>query len=256
MSVLRPGGSLASYGPVETPFAWASVTKLITALAVLDAVAQGTLDLDEPAGPPGSTVRHLLAHTSGLGPDDDGVMAAPGRRRIYSNRGFEVLADLVAARAGRPFDSVLADRVLGPLRLTATRVEGSAAYGASGPLLDLATLAAELLRPQLLPAALMTEATATAFPGLAGVLPGFGRQSPCDWGLGFELRDGKSPHWTGAANSPGTFGHFGRSGSFLWVDPAADLACVCLGDTDFGPWAAAAWPRLADDILAQYARGR
>ena len=57
------------------------------------------------------------------------------------------------------------------------------------------------------------------FPGLVGVLPGFGRMDPNDWGLGFELRDAKSPHWTGARNSPRTFGHFGGSGTFLWVDP-------------------------------------
>ena len=57
-----------------------------------------------------------------------------------------------------------------------------------------------------------------------GVLPGFGRMEPNDWGLGLELRDGKHPHWTGAHNSPGTFGHFGRSGTFLWVDPERRLA--------------------------------
>ena len=88
-----------------------------------------------------------------------------------------------------------------------------------------------------------------AFPGLAGVLPGFGRQDPCDWGLGFELRDAKRPHWTGARNSAGTFGHFGQSGGFLWVDPAAAVACAVLTDTAFGPWAADAWPALSDRVL-------
>ena len=56
-------------GPADLPFPWASVTKPATALAVLVAVEEGTLTLDEPAGPPGSTVRHLLAHASGLAPD-------------------------------------------------------------------------------------------------------------------------------------------------------------------------------------------
>jgi CubicO group peptidase (beta-lactamase class C family) len=42
---------------------------------------------------------------------------------------------------------------------------------------------------------------------------------PNDWGLGFELRDTKEPHWTGTRNSPRTYGHFGGSGSFLWLDP-------------------------------------
>jgi CubicO group peptidase (beta-lactamase class C family) len=88
-----------------------------------------------------------------------------------------------------------------------------------------------------------------AFPGLVGVLPGFGRQDPNDWGLGPELRDHKSPHWTGSHNSPRTFGHFGQAGGFLWVDPEAGLACACLTDRPFGPWAAEAWPALADDVL-------
>ncbi len=93
-------------------------------------------------------------------------------------------------------------------------------------------------------------ATTAQFPDLAGVLPGFGRQDPNPWGLGVELRGHKHPHWTGSANSPGTFGHFGRAGTFLWVDPAAGLAVAALTDLDFGPWAAAAWPVLSDAVLA------
>jgi CubicO group peptidase (beta-lactamase class C family) len=102
----------------------------------------------------------------------------------------------------------------------------------------------------------MSSATSVQLPGLDGTLPGFGRQSPNDWGLGFELRDGKHPHWTGATNSPATFGHFGRSGTFLWVDSAAQVSLVVLTDRAFGPWAAQAWPVLADTVLAEFgARG-
>jgi CubicO group peptidase (beta-lactamase class C family) len=74
---------------------------------------------------------------------------------------------------------------------------------------------------------------------------------PNDWGLGFELRDAKQPHWTGMRNSSLTFGHFGRSGTFLWVDPERDLALACLTDLTFGDWAKDAWPRLADAILTE-----
>jgi CubicO group peptidase (beta-lactamase class C family) len=73
---------------------------------------------------------------------------------------------------------------------------------------------------------------------------------PNDWGLGFELKDRKHPHWTGERNSTRTFGHFGRSGTFLWVDPDAAVACACLTDEPFGAWAKEAWPRLADAVLA------
>jgi CubicO group peptidase (beta-lactamase class C family) len=99
----------------------------------------------------------------------------------------------------------------------------------------------------------LDEARSVQFPGLDGILPGFGRQEPNDWGLGFELRDAKAPHWTGARNSPGTYGHFGRSGTFLWVDPDADLALACLTDRAFGDWAVEAWPRLSDAVLAEAA---
>lgn len=247
-----PGTSVrATRGDVDRPYAWASVTKLCTALAVLVAVEEGTLSLDLPAGPPGATVAHLLAHASGLAPDG-GVVAPPGRRRVYSNAGYEVLAATLAARADMLFADYLAEAVLEPLRMSA-RLEpaGSAAHGLAGSLVDLLALGAELLSPTLVSPDTMALATSVAFPGLAGVLPGFGHHNPCDWGLGFELKDAKRPHWTGGANSPATFGHFGRSGGFLWVDPVFHVACAVLTDREFGPWAVEAWPSLADAVLAE-----
>jgi CubicO group peptidase (beta-lactamase class C family) len=243
-------GKVAARGDVDRVFPWASVTKLLTSLAVLVAAEEGIVDLDEPAGPPGATVRHLLAHASGLPLDGDRPISRPGERRIYSNSGFELLGALLAGRAEMTFADYVAG-VLEHLGTTATRVEGSPASGALGPLRDLSLLGGELLRPTVVAAETLAEATTVAFPGLSGVLPGFGRQGKNDWGLGFELRDEKSPHWTGTRNSPATFGHFGRSGTFLWVDPAADAACACLTDLDFGDWARASWPRLSDSVLSE-----
>ena len=245
-------GHLETTGPASQPFGWASVTKLLTTLAALDAVQRGLLGLDEPAGPPGSTIRHLLSHASGLAFDSDMIQAQPGRRRIYSNRGIEIVADLVAVRSGQPFERLLADEICLPLGMAATRLEGSPAWGAVSPLGDLMNLAVELASPSLVDEGLLAEATRVAFPGLSGVLPGFGRQENCDWGLGFEIRDAKAPHWTGSRNSPRTFGHFGQSGSFLWVDPDAGLACVSLADENFGDWARQAWPKLSDDLIAAH----
>lgn len=248
-AVVGPDGLLASDGDLDQRYPWASVTKLVSALTVLVAATRGAVDLDEPAGPPGATVRHLLSHSSGLVMDSDRTLAAPGRRRIYSNRGIEVAVGHLETRTGRAFVTLANDLVLRPLAMTGTTVEGSPAHGAVGPTSDLVALAAELLRPAVLPDGVVAAATEVALPGLSGVLPGFGRQDPNPWGLGFEVRDAKSPHWTSPHCSPTTFGHFGQSGSFLWVDPVAEVACVSLADTPFGPWAAEHWPVLSTRVL-------
>ncbi|PKI89990.1 serine hydrolase [Actinomycetales bacterium SN12] len=244
------GGTVASRGDLDRVYRLASVTKPLTAYAALVAVEEGVFDLDDPAGPPGSTVRHLLAHTSGLDFSEDKVRADPGTRRIYSNRGFDVLAQTLAERAEIPFATYIHEAVFAPLGMTSTRLTGSAGAGAESTAADLARFAAELQRPALLAPQTLALATTVAFPGLDGVLPGYGVQRPNDWGLGFELRDGKAPHWTSTANSPATFGHFGQSGTFLWVDPQAQAACVALADRDFGQWAIEAWPPLSDAVLA------
>ncbi len=233
----------ASYGDIGRSFPWTSVTKLATTVAVLVAVEEGIVDLDEPAGPPGSTVRHLLSHASGLPFEHERPIARPGERRVYSNTGFDLLGGFVAERAQMPFAAYF-EHVWGfPLA-------GPPGSGVEGPLSQLLVVARELREPQRVSGETLDEAVSVQFPGLSGVVPGFGRQDPNDWGLGFELRDGKFPHWTGARNSPRTFGHFGRSGTFLWVDPDADLAVACLTDLDFGHWAREAWPRLSDAVLA------
>ena len=250
-------GPTSVTGDTARVHAWASVTKPATALAVLVAVEEGTLGLDEPAGPPGSTVRHLLAHASGLGPAPGPPIEAPGARRIYSNAGYEVLAGLLGERAGMSYAEYLQAGVLDPLGMTGTGLVGSpvgdAAAGLAGPLDDLLALGREWARPTLISRATWRQATSVQFPGLGGVLPGFGPEAPCDWGLGVEVRGAKRPHWTGSANSPATFGHFGQSGSFLWVDPVAGVLCAGLADRPFGVWASRAWPALADAVLAEVA---
>jgi CubicO group peptidase (beta-lactamase class C family) len=249
-AVVDASGLRATAGDADRVFPLASVTKPLAAYAVLVAVEEGAVEWDTPAGPEGSTVRHLAAHTSGLSFSDGVQQAKPGTRRIYSNVGFEVLGETVAEGAGMPFDQYLREAVLAPLGMADTRLEGSPAAGAVSTAADLARFATELLSPTLVHRETLDEATTVAFPGVDGILPGYGRQKPNDWGLGFEIRDGKSPHWTGANSSPRTFGHFGQSGTFLWVDPDADAACVVLTDRDFSRWAVEAWPPYTDGVLA------
>jgi CubicO group peptidase (beta-lactamase class C family) len=246
--VVARGEVVGTHGPLEGEFRWASVTKPATALAVLVAAEEGTVDLDEPAGPPGSTVRHLLAHASGLPFEGREPIGPPGRRRIYSNAGFDVLAELVASRAEMPFRDYLHAAVIGPLEMKA-ELRGSAGSHLFGSLEDLLALGRELLAPTVIAPETLAEATSVQFPGLAGVIPDLGRFDPNDWGLGFELKDEKPGHFSGTKTSPRTFGHWGGSGTFLWVDPEVAVACGCLTDLDFGDWAKEAWPRLSDAVI-------
>ncbi|NYI06714.1 serine hydrolase domain-containing protein [Allostreptomyces psammosilenae] len=253
--VRADGGTAGVHGPDRHRFALASVTKPLTAYACLVAVEEGAMELDEPAGPPGATVRHLLAHTAGYEFSGDRLLAAPGTRRIYSNTGFEVLAAHLEKASGIPFADYLREAVLEPLGMAATTLDGSPAAGATSTCADLVRFAAELLAPTLLAPETVREATSVVFPGLDGVVPGYGHHRPNDWGLGFEIRGAKSPHWTGAHSSPRTFGHFGQAGTFLWVDPDAGAACVLLTDRPFGAWCQPLWPAFTDAVLAELAGG-
>ena len=270
MAVVSPSGvETASLGGVagDDEFAVASVTKLMTSLAALAAVGSGRIDLDEPVPEAGEgvTLRHLLAHAGGFPFEPPGRARPPGQRRIYSNVGFRVLAEAVADAVGMTFASWLSTSVLDPLEMPSTRlgrrreVDGDPAAGAVSTLDDLVRLARCLLdrgAPVVGPD-LFAEATTVQFPGLAGLVPGVGRFDPCDWGLGFELHDGKRPHWMGDRRSPSAFGHFGASGCFLWVDPDAALAAAAVTDRPFedDKWAMATWPAWSDRLPAGGSRG-
>jgi CubicO group peptidase (beta-lactamase class C family) len=255
-AVVGPAGVLDSYGPVDRQFPLASVTKPLAALAILVAVEEEAVTLDDPADEallPGATLRHLLAHASGVAPERPLRSFPPGQRRVYSNVGIELAGGLVETATGMPFAGYLDEALVRPLRLTGTTLDGSPARDGVSTVADLARVVHELLATTgLLSAPIQAELGTVQYPGLRGVLPGFGPQDPNDWGLGVEIRATKTPHWTGATNSPETYGHFGQSGTMMWIDPVAGLGLVALTDRDFGDWAAQAWPALSDAVLAAY----
>ena len=254
-AVVGPNGVRASRGDLTRAYRLASVTKPMAARAAQVAIEEGVVDLDTPAGPPGATVRHLLAHASGLDMNSSEVLSPPGARRLYSNYGFAVLAETVERHSGIEFSRYLTEAVFEPLGMSQSRLDDGAAaagFGGVSTVADLAAFAGDLLRPRTVSAPMHAEAISVQFAGLSGVLPGFGVQRPNDWGLGFEIRDSKAPHWTGAANSPATYGHFGQSGTFIWVDPVRDLALVVLTDRDFGDWAKPLWPALSGEVLREF----
>jgi len=229
----------------------ASITKAMVGFAGLVAVEEGSLRLDQPAGPPGSTVRHLLAHAAGYPFNGRHTLMLPGRRRIYSNTGFEVFGEVLAAATGMSVADYLLAGVFQPLGMSRTELRGSPAHGVVSTVDDLLRFARELLSPTLIHEATLAEAITEQFPDLSGVIPGLGRYDPNPWGLGFELKGNKRPHWTSPEGSPRTFGHFGGSGTFLWVDPDAGLACAVLTNREFGNWAPLLWSALSSRVLAE-----
>jgi CubicO group peptidase (beta-lactamase class C family) len=253
-AVIHPGGSINSAGDQDQKFRIASVAKLITTWACLIAVEEGIVALDQPVGQPGCTLRHLLSHAGGYGFDGTEPIARPERNRIYSNTGIEMAAAAVADAAAITFGAYLDEAVLQPLGMSSTTLNGSPAHRMWSTAADLTRFAIEVRTPTLISPATATTATTTHFSDLNGIIPGVGRFTPCPWGLGFELRGVKQPHWTGTMNSPSTFGHFGGAGTFIWVDPAVGVACLALTDRAFDDWADQAlsmWPEFSDAVLAE-----
>jgi CubicO group peptidase (beta-lactamase class C family) len=247
--VVMLDGRVEKQGDATRSVRLASVSKPVAALAVLVAAEEGVVDLDEPAGPPGSTVRHLLAHASGLPFEGGEPIAPPGRRRIYSNEGFRVLAAHLQARAEMPFADYVRAAVSEPLAI-GLDPSGDPAAGMHASLDDVLVVVRDFLRPTLIAEETLDELRAVQFPGLSGVLPDYGRFDPLDWGLGVQLPT-PEPTWMGTRVSRRTFGHFGGSGTFFWVDPEARIACAALTDREFGDWAKEAWPALADAVVEE-----
>lgn len=246
---------LVGHGPLDEPLALASLSKPMAAWAILVSVEEGIVTLDDPVGPPGCTLRHLLAHAGGLPFEGDVPVGPVGRSRIYSNAGYDLAAAHIESAAGMPFAAYLRDAVFTPLGMTTAHLRGSAAHGVRASCRDVARFASELLRPRLLAPATAAEACSPQFPDLAGVVPGIGRFVPCSWGLGPEIAGTKHPHWSGGTRSPRSVGHFGGAGTMMLADPDARLGIVALTDRPFGEWAADAvrgWSTLLDSVIGRH----
>lgn len=241
-----PSDIIDSRGDISQIYPYASLTKLFAAYATLIAHEHGLVDYEEEED--GITIRHLLGHASGLPFGEGARLAKPGERRIYSNRGFDVLGRRMSEAVGRPFTEWIDEAVLMPLGLTSVLIEGSPADSGEGDAEDLAAFGRELLNPTLVSKETLAEATHLSFGELPGVLPGFGRQQNNAWGLGFEIKADKSPHWLSPSFPASTFGHFGQAGSFLFIDPEEGLVGGYVGDRPFGKWHAKMWPILTESM--------
>ena len=258
--VIRPGRPPEIFGDPDHVYRLASISKPLAAWAALVAVEEGIVTLDDPPRgvevQAGCTLRHLLSHAGGYAFDGAVPISPPGRRRIYSNAGFELVAAEVESASGMSFEQYLREAVFEPLGMQASELRGSAAHGVWATTGDLARFASELMRSQLLAPPTTAEAIRPQYADLSGIVPGVGSFTPCPWGLGVEIHGAKHPHWMGRDNSPEAFGHFGGAGTMMWVDPIADCALVALTDRPTDDWmtdALTLWPDLSDAVLAEVA---
>lgn len=249
-------------GDTERSYRLASPSKCLTAWATMVACEEGIVALDAPLShpgvPEGATLRHLLSHASGLPFEGTRPVAGVETRRIYSNTGIELVAEIVADAAEMPFDHYLAEAVFEPLQMITTELRGSPAHAVWSNVAEMAHFVAEMLTPRLLAPETVADLTAIQYPDLAGIVPGVGSFDPCPWGLGVEIKGDKSPHWMGRTSSPATFGHFGGAGTMMWVDPRSGVGLVALTDRPFDQWASEAvrrWSELSDAVLADHRSG-
>lgn len=259
-------GTFEVVGDRDHVFRLASVSKLASTVAFLAAVTEGVFSLDYVISQRYS-VRDLLGHSSGLSTDidtsvdifDQQLSREPRSRRIYSNTGFEILARFLEVESGIEFRDYIEEVLFRGSSMATASISGAAwpsagrtgaAAGMQGTIFDLSSLAVALVDGvPLVDSALLADAKEPYLPELPGVLPGFGEMQRNTWGLGIEVRGDKRPHWTSALNSARTFGHFGASGTFLWVDPQFNLALGVLTDRVFGPWAQTLWPELSELVI-------
>lgn len=257
-AVVIDGETVATHGPIDRSFRLASISKTITAWAVLIAVEEGIIGLDTVVAPDvnAASLRHLLAHAGGYGFDGAEPVAPIEQNRIYSNTGIEVAADAVAHASDMAFGEYLRLGVLEPLAMSATELRGSPAHAMWSTVEDVAAFMSEIMAPTLVSGETAAAAIRPHFASLGGIVPGVGRFETCPWGMGFEVRGDKSPHWTGNHNSTATFGHYGGAGTLMWIDPDCvpghSVGLVALTDRPFTEWSDEAlrvWPEVSDAVV-------
>ncbi len=264
-------------GDSTVTFALASVSKFISSIGFLIAFEEGLFDYDDVVLSLSKTitVRHLLSHASGLPfdiegrvedgvidslfagsiPFDQSLIVPPVSKRIYSNLGFELLCRFVEDQSQIDHFDYIREAIFAPLAMktmsmTTNRYLESGRTGGAARMVgsagDLIKIIVELLEPSLFQSETLAEAIKPQFPQLSGVLPGFGRYANNTFGLGFEVHGDKSPHWMSDATSNQSYGHFGQSGVFIWIDPVLRRGLIFLAERDFGPEQRRLWPILSE----------
>ena len=290
----------------DTVFDLASVTKVVatTAMAMI-VYERGNLPLEEPVAATtpefvtlaprqqqewrrAVTIRMLLAHSSGLPAYEKlferagtrqellraatatPLSAAPGTRAEYSDIGFILLGEILAAKAGRPLDRFAQEEIFAPLGMRRTRFNpppewkpeippteddrtfrkrviqgevndenahvmgGVAAHaGLFAPATHVAQFAECMLRggaPILRPETVALFTRRESSP--AGTSRALGWDTPS-----------ASASSSGSFFSPASFGHLGFTGTSLWIDPQRKLSVTLLTNRT--------WPDRASQLIRE-----
>lgn len=258
--IIDAAGDEYLLGAGERRYAFASVTKLLAAHVIADAVSSGFTSFDElvedaAIRPDHVTLADLISHAGGVRPEGQDPIEAR-IKRIYTNEAFDIAERNFIARLGHGFETstigkLFADGLAGQLRSSIT-IDGSCAKSGSGTFDDLAIILREIREPEYLDHDTHAQLTSVHLPELSGIVPGWGNYDRNTWGLGYEIKGNKNPHWTGSSASEKTYGHFGQSGVFVMHDPVNMISIACASHHDFGPWAKEVWPAMCEEIYDTY----
>ncbi len=229
---------VAHCGDVAARRPWASVSKLVVAMAVGIDVDDGRCRYEQEVDLTGATLAHLLSHSGGFGLEATDRTVPVGTRRVYSNVAVDRAVDAVAD--GVEPSRWLGERVFEPLAMATSELVGRPSAGVAGSTRDLATFVGSWLKTDLLSPSTRERILSPFLGDLDGIVPGFGAFRPCPWGLGPEIR-GSKHHWMGDWPSDSA-GHFGQSGALALFNVREGIAVVATTTTPFGSWAVALWP--------------
>jgi CubicO group peptidase (beta-lactamase class C family) len=233
---------------------------------------------------------HCSGLPEGTDNADAALVEPPATRRRYTNAGYELAGRLLSDAAGMPAARYLHEAVIEPLGLDASlglapadaartatvREPGllapgeplfnsprfrAAAHAASGGFASARAYAAFLhcllLRGRapggaLLAAETVDEMLATQFGELPGGVALVAQWDACPWGLGFDVRGTRQPHWAGGSVSPSANTHFGASGTLAWLDRERGIGLVALANRgSYSGWAmrSGGWSTLSDAVV-------
>jgi CubicO group peptidase (beta-lactamase class C family) len=175
-------------------------------------------------------------------------LAKPEEKRIYSIAGYRVIAKVLENQLSISFPTLVKDLILNNCELFDMSPPVTGDSGLKGTIEGLYKLSKRLLLADIpgISAESLKKSTSNHFGVSLGVVPGIGFYSDNSWGLGFEIKGKKTGHWMPKCASLETFGHFGRSGAFFFVDPLNLIAFSGISRYGFQKDSRLVWSKMGE----------